>query len=111
MDRHELASWLESHADELNKHHVVTGFDGFVDEMVSVVETRQDSEHYASVSTISRFGELVSAAAGHSSLREVVVTAIEPGGCAVNMGDGLAAMGVSVATFATLGDPIHPAFA
>lgn len=111
MDRHQLASWLESHFDELQRHQVVTGFDGFVDEMLSVVETRQDLEKYVPVATISRFGQLVSAAAGHSSLREVVVTAVEPGGCAVNMGDGLAALGVSVDTFATVGDPIHPAFA
>lgn len=111
MDRHQLASWLESRFDELQRHRVVTGFDGFVDEMLSVVETRQDRERYAPVATISQFGQLVSAAAGHSSLREVVVTAVHPGGCAVNMGDGLAALGVSVDTFATVGEPIHPAFA
>ncbi|MBN8526676.1 MAG: carbohydrate kinase [Planctomycetes bacterium] len=45
------------------------------------------------------------------SLREVVVTRTEPGGCAVNLSDGLAALGARVELFATLGAPVHPAFA
>lgn len=111
MDRCQLADKLEGLAGGLSRYRVVTGFDGFVDEMLSVVETRQDLQRYTPVPTISRFGELVGAAAGHSSLREVVVTATEAGGCAVNLGDGLAALGVAVDTFATLGEPIHAAFA
>ena len=61
--------------------------------------------------TIAAFGELVTRAAGHSSLREIVVTSVHPGGCAINMGDGLAALGIPVDCFATLGEPAHPAFA
>ena len=90
---------------------VVTGFDGFVDEMISVVAERKSLEHFDPVPTIATFGALVSAAAGQSSLREIVVHAVHPGGCAVNLGDGLAAMGVPVDCFATLGEPAHSAFA
>lgn len=90
---------------------VVSGFDGFVDEMITPVAERQSLEAFTPVPDIGTFGALISAAAGHSSLREVVVNAVHPGGCAVNMGDGLAALGVPVDCFATLGEPAHPAFA
>ena len=75
---------------------VVVGFDGFVDEMISVVAERNSLEEFSSVPDIGTFAGLLSAAAGHSSLREIVITAMHPGGCAVNMGDGLAALGIPV---------------
>ena len=90
---------------------VVTGFDGFVDEMISVVAERKSLEHFETVPDIATFGALVSAAAGQSSLREILIHAVHPGGCAVNLGDGLAALGVPVDCFATLGEPVNPAFA
>src|SRR5690606_30178281 len=89
---------------------VAIGFDGFVDEMIRVVGERQSPDRYTAVPTIADFGELIGRAAGHSSLREIVVTAVHAGGCAVNMGDGLAALGIPVDAFATLGEPAHPAF-
>lgn len=90
---------------------VVIGFDGFVDEMIRLVAERSSLSDYRAVPTIAAFGELVTRAAGHSSLREIVVTAVHPGGCAINLGDGLAGLGVPVDCFATLGEPPHPAFA
>jgi len=62
---------------------VVTGFDGFVDEMISVVAERKTLEHFDPVPDIATFGALVSAAAGQSSLREIVIHAVHAGGCAV----------------------------
>jgi sugar/nucleoside kinase (ribokinase family) len=90
---------------------VTAGFDGFVDEMITVVAERQGLEQFTAVPDIATFGGLLTKAAGHSSLREIVVTATHPGGCAVNLGDGLASLGVPVDAFATLGQPAHPAFA
>lgn len=89
---------------------VAVGFDGFVDEMISVVGERQSLTQFQAVPDIATFGGLITKAAGHSSLREIVVNAVHPGGCTINLGDGLAALGVPVAGFATLGEPIHPAF-
>ena len=89
---------------------VVTGFDGFVDEMISLVGERRTLDDFTPVPDIATFGALVTAAAGHSSLREIVINAVHPGGCAVNLADGLASLGVSVDCFATLGEPMHPAF-
>lgn len=93
-----------------NPGSVVAGFDGFIDEMITLVAERQSLEEFKPVADIGSFGALVSAAAGRSSLREIVVNAIHPGGCAVNLGFGLAALGVPVDCFATLGEPRHPAF-
>ena len=78
--------------------------------MIRLVGERHSLDAYTPVPTIGAFGELVTRAAGHSSLREIVVTAVHPGGCAINMGDGLAALDIPVDCFATLGDPPHPAF-
>lgn len=96
---------------DVPRRPVVTGFDGFVDEMISLVAERQSLGEFTPVRDIGAYAELVRAAAGHSSLREIVVTDVHPGGCAVNLGDGLAALGVPVDCFATLGEPPHPAFA
>jgi sugar/nucleoside kinase (ribokinase family) len=89
---------------------VTIGFDGFMDEMISLVGERQSLAEFKAVPDITTFGELIIKAAGHSSLREIVVNGVHPGGCAINMGDGLAAFGVPVDCFATLGEPVHPAF-
>lgn len=89
---------------------VAIGFDGFVDEMIQVVGERRSLAEFTPVPAISDFGALISRAAGHSSLREIVVNAVHCGGCAINMGDGLAALGVPVDAFATLGEPAHPSF-
>lgn len=107
----ELARLLAKQADQIGQLPVVTGFDGFVDEMISVVDQRQTLDAYKRIETITHFGEKISAAAGQSSLREIVINEVDPGGCAINMGDGLAAMGVPVTTFATAGEPLHAAFA
>lgn len=104
----ELAQLLESAT--VGDCRVVTGFDGFVDEMISLVGERHSLTDFSPVPDIATFAKLVSAAAGHSSLREIVVNDIHPGGCAVNLADGLANLGVPVDCFATLGEPPHPAF-
>lgn len=103
-----LAGRLESAA--LREFRVVTGFDGFVDEMISLVGERRSLEDFTPVPDIATFGSLVSSAAGHSSLREIVINDVHPGGCAVNLADGLASLGVQVDVFATLGEPMHAAF-
>jgi sugar/nucleoside kinase (ribokinase family) len=89
---------------------VVTGFDGFVDEMITLVDERRALDDFAPVPDIGTFAAMIGAAAGQSSLREIVVTAVQPGGCAVNLADGLASLGATVDCFATIGEPPHPAF-
>lgn len=106
-----LADLLIARAGSLRDLHVVAGFDGFVDEMIQVVDERQSLSQYRAVGSIPAFAGLIGAAAGRSSLREIVVTGVHAGGCAVNLGDGIASLGVALDYFGTLGQPLHPAFA
>lgn len=108
MNLRELAQRIESAS--IRDCRVVTGFDGFVDEMISVVGERRTLDDFTPVPDIATFGRLISSAAGHSSLREIVVNDVHPGGCAVNLADGLASLGAQVDCFATLGEPVHAAF-
>lgn len=103
-----LAQRLE--AASIQDCRVVAGFDGFVDEMISLVGERTSLTEFTPVPDIATFGRLISSAAGHSSLREIVVNAVHAGGCAVNLADGLAGLGAQVDCFATLGEPVHAAF-
>ena len=104
-----LAERIARH--DLRECRVVTGFDGFVDEMITLVGERRSLDDFSAVPDIATFASMLAASAGHSSLREIVVNDVHPGGCAVNVADGLASLGVRVDCFATAGDPVHPAFA
>lgn len=110
MNSHIFELALRVKGASLRNCHVVTGFDGFVDEMISVVSERRSLDDFTPVPDIATFAGLVSSAAGHSSLREIVVRDVHPGGCAVGLADGLASLGVEVDCFATLGTPVHAAF-
>ncbi len=107
---HWLASRLRAVADSIPQQRVVAGFDGFVDEIISVVQERKNLTDWKPVSDIPAFNALIAKAAGHSSLREIVINRLDAGGCAVNFADGIAELGVSVDCFATMGTPRHPAF-
>lgn len=107
MERLELADRLEAAGQPAP---AVVGFDGFVDEIISVVGERRADGGWTPMPSIAGFADWAAAAAGRSGLREIVVRRHEAGGCAINLGDGLAAAGVPVHCFATLGSPIHHAF-
>lgn len=89
----------------------MAGFDGFVDEMIELVDERQSPEAYQVVGQISEFAAEIARGAGKSMLREIIVHRQDAGGCAVNISDGLTALGVTTDCFATLGEPQHKAFA
>lgn len=105
-----LAAKLEDRIAHVPSLPVVAGFDAFVDEVIHVVATRVSSENYAPISTIKEFGNWALSSAGHSGLREVVTLHRSPGGCTVNSGDGLAALGFPVNAFACLGTPPDAVF-
>ncbi len=95
---------------EINKLKFLTGFDGFIDQLVKVVEKREDVDRFDSVKTMERFSQLLSEASNRSSLREMVIDSVEIGGCAVNMGDGLLSLGGQLSFFGTTGKPMNKAF-
>jgi hypothetical protein len=105
-----LTDLLGQRAAEVPRLAAVVGLDGFVDEMIQVVGERRSLADFTPMAGISDFAGWAQAAAGRSALREIVVHRQDAGGCALNLGDGLAALGVGVDLYATLGQPVHPAF-
>lgn len=95
----------------LARASAVVGLDGFIDEIAGVVLTRHPDGRTDFVPTIAAFGQMVTAAAGRSFGREVAIKRVEPGGNAPNLAEGLAAMGIGIDFYGTLGQPLDPVFA
>jgi sugar/nucleoside kinase (ribokinase family) len=108
----ELASAkLEAAAEQLPSMKAVVGLDGFVDEIIAVVDKRHGHESYDAIPTIERFGSKVCDAAGQSSNYELVVKQMKLGGNGPIMANALASMGMSVTYLGNLGYPeVHPVF-
>ncbi len=87
------------------------GFDGFVDEIISVVDKRHDFENFERIKTIAAIGKKISDAAGQSSNYELIVKQMKLGGNGPIMANALAGSGISVNYLGTLGHPaVHPVF-
>ena len=106
------AAALRHEADRLGSLGALIGLDGFVDEIIAVVERRHDLERYDRVETIARMAEKIAAAAGKSSNYELVVTRRKLGGNGPIMANALARLGMRVSYVGCLGHPtVDPVFA
>ena len=105
------AAKLSAAAPTLNTTHAVIGLDGFVDEIIAVVDKRQSFSDYSAVKTIAQLGEKIAKAAGQSSNYELVVKQMKLGGNGPIMANALAAFGIKVTYIGSLGFPaMHPVF-
>jgi ketohexokinase len=87
------------------------GLDGFVDEIIHVVDKRDDAESYARLNTMSAFGQRITAAAGRSTNVEIVPQRTKLGGNGPIMANALARLGVKVTYLGAVGYPnLHPVF-
>jgi len=87
------------------------GLDGFVDEIVHVVDKRENAERFQRLSTIAALGERISTAAGKSTNIELVNQRTKLGGNGPIMANALAQLGVKVTYVGALGYPtLHPVF-
>ena len=108
----EAAAGLRRFGARLHDNSVLIGFDGFVDSIITVVDTRHDTERFDKVATIDRLGRKVLAAAGQSSNIELVVEYQKLGGNGPIMANCLATVGLPATYIGALGYPeIHPVFA
>jgi len=91
---------------------VLIGFDGFVDEIIRLVDTRQGQHDFSPIPTISAFGERVSAAAGLSCNIEMVTEQIKLGGNGPIMANNLVEQGYGITYCGALGanGNLHPVF-
>jgi hypothetical protein len=88
------------------------GLDGFVDEILHVVDKRESAEKYVRLPTIGQLGQRLTAAAGQSTNVELVSQFTKLGGNGPIMGNALASFGMKVTYLGILGYPnLHPVFA
>lgn len=93
------------------KYKAVMGLDGFVDQILHVVETREDADNYTRMKTLQEFGEKISKAAGLSTSVEFVPIKSKLGGNGPIMSNALSAYGLDITYIGALGEPaIDPVF-
>ncbi len=109
--RNSVAALLDGAAPRVPQLSAFVGLDGFVDEILHVVDKRHDAERYDRLTTIRAYGERISAASGHSTNVELVNIMTKLGGNGPIMGNALASFGLRVSYLGSLGYPaIHPVF-
>ncbi|HZT23302.1 MAG TPA: hypothetical protein VFB55_10375 [Verrucomicrobiae bacterium] len=109
--RQAAADKLEAAAGRIPRLTAFLGFDGFVDEILHVVDKRESAETFSRVTTIAKFAERIAAAAGRSTNIEIVHRQTKLGGNGPIMANTLARFGLEVTYLGSLGFPtIHPAF-
>jgi sugar/nucleoside kinase (ribokinase family) len=102
---------LAAAAPTLSQINATIGLDGFVDEIIAVVEKRHSFQQYEPVQTIEQLARKIQNAAGQSSNYELVVKQVKLGGNGPIMANALAAAGMKVAYVGALGYPqVHPVF-
>jgi sugar/nucleoside kinase (ribokinase family) len=102
---------LHAAAASLPSLRATVGLDGFVDEIVCVVDKRNDAGGFSPVRTISDLAAKMHNASGQSSNYELVVKHMKLGGNGPIMANALASIGASVTYIGNVGYPkIHPVF-
>jgi hypothetical protein len=92
-------------AAQVEKLRGIVGFDGFVDEVVHVVDKRYDADNYKRIETIQAYGERISMASGLSTNIEVVTIQKKLGGNGPIFANSLLDHGVGITYIGALGYP------
>ena len=96
---------------EKSEKYLLSGLDGFVDEIIHVVDKRIDSEHYERITTISEFGQRIIQSAGLSTNLEFVTVQRKLGGNGPIFASGLQRLGMGVTYVGAVGvSVIDPVF-
>ena len=98
-------------AFDASSRQALVGLDGFVDNIIDVVDKRSDAEKYTRVETIAAFGERIARASGLSSNIELVVRQEKLGGNGPIMANALIQAGLNITYIGNLGKgAVHPVF-
>ena len=110
--RQTCASQLLDSAKRAAQMTAFVGLDGFVDEILHVVDKRESAEKYLRLPTIADLAQRLAAAAGRSTNIELVSQLTKLGGNGPIMANALASFGLKVTYVGILGYPnLHPVFA
>ena len=109
--REQTAARLLGSMNRVSHLHAFLGLDGFVDEIVHVVDKRDNADVFHRLPTISALSERLAGAAGRSTNVELVNQRTKLGGNGPIMANALARLGVKVTYVGALGYPhLHPVF-
>lgn len=110
--RAQCAQLLLTKAASAARLTAFVGLDGFVDEILHVVDKRESAEVYRRLPTITRLAAQLAAAAGKSTNIELVNQMTKLGGNGPIMANALASFGIQVTYLGLLGYPsLNPVFA
>ncbi len=91
---------------------VLVGFDGFIDEIIHVVDKRENAQKFSRIPTISAYAKRLGAAAGKSTNIELVPVCTKLGGNGPIMANALLSQGLETDYIGTMGDKeVLPLFA
>jgi sugar/nucleoside kinase (ribokinase family) len=109
--REQCAQQLTAAAPRVRQLTAFVGLDGFVDDILRVVDKRESAEKFTEMSTIPQLAQRIGAAAGKSTNLEVVSRMTKLGGNGPIMANALASFGIRVTYLGILGYPnLHPVF-
>jgi len=110
--REQCAAQLLAAAGRASQMTAFVGLDGFVDEILHVVDKRESAEKYTRLPTIRQVAARLAEAAGQSTNLELVSRFTKLGGNGPIMANALASFGVNVTYLGILGYPnLHRVFA
>jgi hypothetical protein len=110
--REQHAADLVSKIGRASQLTAFIGLDGFVDEILHVVDKRESMDNYSRLPLIDQLAERLAAAAGKSTNVELVTQVTKLGGNGPIMGNAMATFGLKVTYLGVLGYPnLHPVFA
>jgi hypothetical protein len=110
--REQTAAKLAGLLDRPNGLKAFIGLDGFVDEILHVVDKRESAEKYLRLPKMGQWAQRIAAAAGKSTNLELVSQMTKLGGNGPIMANAMAAFGLQVSYLGILGYPnLHPVFA
>ena len=110
--RKQTAAELLAAAGRVSQMTAFVGLDGFVDDILHVVDKREDADKYSRLPTIAQLAERLAGAAGRSTNIELVSQLNKLGGNGPIMANALASFGLKVTYLGILGYPnLHPVFA
>lgn len=109
--RAKCAQALTSGKSSISQMSAFVGLDGFIDEIIHVVDKRANVDSFQRVPTIARLAERLAGAAGQSTNIELVTQRIKLGGNGPIMANALASFDIKVTYVGALGYPtLHPVF-
>jgi len=110
--RERCAGSLLAGAEKVNAMSAFVGLDGFVDEIIHVVDKRESADNFIRLPTITNLASRLVGAAGKSTNIELVNQITKLGGNGPIMANALASFGLKVTYVGNLGYPsLHPVFA